>query len=92
MIADIGLQTIVDGMRGNNPGRPIPSNRVLGLPSIAAANRFLLENPEKATVVVHFRQDGEAVSYSLQTNTTVSCWQLYAYHLQLISSARPSPA
>jgi hypothetical protein len=69
-------------MRTSNPGRPIPASSVLGFASIAAANAFLLANPERAPAGVHFLVGDNApgavagaaaagINYVLQVNATV---------------------
>lgn len=59
-------------MRLNNPGRPIPADRVLGFASRQDSNAFLLANlGRRVNGAVHFNASGAAVSYVLQTNSTV---------------------
>lgn len=70
-------QSVVDAIRANNPGRPIPSDAVLGFASIADANTYLLDHPESALGGVHFLLDANgspsnpgALEYVLQSNFT----------------------
>jgi len=80
-------QSIAEGMRLNNPGRLIDPTAVLGFASIADANNFLEENPERVLGGVHFLLDANSgpnapptevpsdapfdLNYVLQINSTV---------------------
>lgn len=75
-IGNSAIDIIVEGIRANNPGRPIPVNSTLGLPDIEATNSWLLEHPEQALGALHFTEvatPGEPTSFSyvLQSNSTV---------------------
>lgn len=48
--------------------------QVIGFPDRAAANSFMLLNPNKVTAAVHLDVTApQAVGFTLQTNSTVSC-------------------
>ena len=64
-------------MMANNDGRPIPAAAVLGFPSPAAANAWMLANPRRAQVAVHFSvsADARTVGYGLQVNASSKAYR-----------------
>lgn len=68
--------SIATNMRTNNPGRPIPLDRVLSFASIDEANAWLYANPQRVIGGVHFLMSAATstingtVDYVIQTNST----------------------
>lgn len=55
----------------NNPGRTIPSTKVIGFATIADVNQWLLSNPMHTTGALHFQERSSSViAYGIQTNST----------------------
>jgi hypothetical protein len=64
------VQSIVETMRENNDP-PIKQDRVMGFDSQLAANEWLLENPARAAVGVHFAPSSPtSIDFTLQANTS----------------------
>lgn len=67
------LQSIVEAIRFNNPGREIPSNRVLGFASREDSNNFLSADLQRrVNGALHFAKSGSSISFTLQVNSSVS--------------------
>lgn len=63
--------TIVQNIMKNNPGRTIPSTKVIGFATIADVNQWLLSNPMHTTGALHFQERSSSViAYGIQTNST----------------------
>ena len=63
----------MDAIRLNNPGRQIPLDRILGFANREDSNAFLLSNLERrVNGGLHFNVSGNAISYTLQTNSSAS--------------------
>ena len=59
-------------IRLNNPGRPIPRARVLGVPSVVAANVYELANPQTVAGGLFFQRDPLGnLAFVVQSNSTV---------------------
>ena len=59
-------------IRLNNPGRPIPRARVLGFPSLEAANAYELANPQTVAGGLFFQRDPQGnLAFVVQSNSTV---------------------
>jgi len=64
----------VRAIRLNNPGRPIPRARVLGFPSVEAANAYELANPQIVAGGLFFQCDPLGnLAFVVQSNSTVRC-------------------
>ncbi|XP_060170118.1 ABC transporter A family member 2-like [Lycium barbarum] len=62
---------IVRKIMANNPGRPIPPNKVLAFNTKKDVNKWLFDNPVRCPAAVHFKiLNGNKIGYSLQTNST----------------------
>ena len=65
-------QAVVRAIRLNNPGRPIPRARVLGFPSVEAANAYELANPQTVAGGLFFQRDPLGnLAFVVQSNSTV---------------------
>lgn len=63
---------IVDAIRTNNPGRPIPTSRVGGFPTRTALNAFELAHPQTVLGGLIFQFDTSGnLGFIVQTNSTV---------------------
>ncbi|XP_024171029.2 ABC transporter A family member 2 [Rosa chinensis] len=65
------IQTIVDGIMANNPGRQIPSSKVKGFKSRDEVDKWLADNQKICPGALHFAvRDDKVISYGVQTNST----------------------
>ncbi|XVF51954.1 hypothetical protein PTKIN_Ptkin04bG0225500 [Pterospermum kingtungense] len=65
------LDRIVRAIRENNPGRPIPENKVKSFRTSGEVDEFLSKNHLHVPGALHFSEVNESViSYGLQTNST----------------------
>ncbi|KAJ0615074.1 putative ABC-type sulfate transporter [Helianthus annuus] len=65
------LGSIVDRIRANNPGRPIPSDKVRSFRTKNDVDAWLLANPMTCPGALHFvDRNATVISYGLQTNST----------------------
>ncbi|CAH1419862.1 unnamed protein product [Lactuca virosa] len=65
------IGSIVDQIRANNPGRPIPSTKVKSFRSKNDVDAWLVANPMKCPGALHFlERNATVISYGLQTNST----------------------
>ncbi|KAF7838425.1 ABC transporter A family member 2-like [Senna tora] len=69
--ANPAFQTIVNRIMANNPGRPIPSNKVLSFSNATEVDDWLFKNPMHCPGALHFSQKNTTViGYGVQTNST----------------------
>uniref|UniRef100_A0ACD5X2C7 Uncharacterized protein n=1 Tax=Avena sativa TaxID=4498 RepID=A0ACD5X2C7_AVESA len=62
---------LVDAIRANNPGRPIPSNKVLGFRTPDEVDAWLFQNPMRCPGALHFQDiNATQLTYGIQTNST----------------------
>uniref|UniRef100_A0A7N0VH21 ABC transporter domain-containing protein n=1 Tax=Kalanchoe fedtschenkoi TaxID=63787 RepID=A0A7N0VH21_KALFE len=67
------IRGIVDAIRDNNPGRPIPFEKVKYFKTTGAADRWLFGNQLRTTGALHFEEENSTViSYGIQTNSTLA--------------------
>ncbi|PKI78010.1 ABC transporter A family member 2-like isoform X2 [Punica granatum] len=65
------LRGIVNAIRANNPGRPIPASKVLSFSTADEVDRWLYEHPMRCPGALHFAEKNDSmISYGLQTNST----------------------
>ncbi|KAL5544418.1 hypothetical protein UlMin_008202 [Ulmus minor] len=65
------VQSIVNGIMANNPGRSIPSSKVLSFRTEAEVDDYLFNNPMHCPGALHFREiNSTVISYGIQTNST----------------------
>eukprot|EP00249_Psilotum_nudum_P021774 c28239_g1_i1 orf=514-3321(-) len=65
------VSVIVNNIMKNNPGRPIPSSKVLGFATTKDVNKWLLANRLRCTGALHFEERRSSViAYGIQTNST----------------------
>ncbi|XVF51956.1 hypothetical protein PTKIN_Ptkin04bG0225700 [Pterospermum kingtungense] len=65
------LHKIVKAIRENNPGRPIPENKVKSFGTPGEVDEFLLKNLLHILGALHFSEvNASVISYGLQTNST----------------------
>ncbi|MFS8016218.1 putative ABC transporter A, P-loop containing nucleoside triphosphate hydrolase [Helianthus anomalus] len=63
--------SIVDRIKANNPGRPIPSDKVRSFRTKNDVDAWLLANPMTCPGALHFvDRNATVISYGLQTNST----------------------
>ncbi|XP_016469345.2 ABC transporter A family member 2-like isoform X1 [Nicotiana tabacum] len=62
---------IVKRIMANNPGRPIPPNKVLAFNTREEVDKWLFDNPVRCPGALHFNViNGNIISYGIQTNST----------------------
>ncbi|XP_015077839.1 ABC transporter A family member 2-like [Solanum pennellii] len=62
---------VVKGIMANNPGRPIPADKVLAFNTAQDVDKWLFDNPVRCPAAVHFTiVKGNKISYGIQTNST----------------------
>uniref|UniRef100_J3MSS8 ABC transporter domain-containing protein n=1 Tax=Oryza brachyantha TaxID=4533 RepID=J3MSS8_ORYBR len=62
---------IVDAIRRNNPGRPIPADKVLGFNTPDEVDAWLFQNPMRCPGALHFQVINDTqIKYGIQTNST----------------------
>ncbi|XP_028787947.1 ABC transporter A family member 2-like isoform X2 [Neltuma alba] len=65
------FQTIVSRIMANNPGRPIPSSKVLSFSNAAEVDDWLFKNPLRCPGALHFTEkNATVIGYGVQTNST----------------------
>ncbi|KAM6594096.1 hypothetical protein CsatA_001799 [Cannabis sativa] len=65
------IQRIVGSIMENNPGRPIPSTKVMSFESTAEVDEWLFSNPMMTPGALHFSElNASVISYGIQTNST----------------------
>ncbi|CAM6104749.1 unnamed protein product [Calypogeia fissa] len=65
------INSIVDNIRSNNPGRAIPVSKTLGFASASDADDWLLANPMRIPGGIHFlERSSSVIAYGIQTNST----------------------
>ncbi|KAL8130679.1 hypothetical protein V2J09_019834 [Rumex salicifolius] len=65
------ISQIVDRIRTNNPGRPIPSSKVISFATADEVDTWLFNNPMRCPGALHFVDVNRTViSYGVQTNST----------------------
>lgn len=65
------LRSIVSRIMTNNPGRPIPSNKVLSFRNTSEVDEWLFSNPMQCPGALHFlERNATVISYGIQTNST----------------------
>ncbi|XP_030521657.1 ABC transporter A family member 2-like isoform X1 [Rhodamnia argentea] len=62
---------IVDGIRNNNPSRPIPESKVLSFGTTEEVDAWLYSNPMRCPGALHFTEmNASVIQYGIQTNST----------------------
>ncbi|KAJ8536452.1 hypothetical protein K7X08_034853 [Anisodus acutangulus] len=62
---------IVSGIMANNPGRSIPSSKVLSFRTRDEVDEWLFKNPMRCPGALHFvERNASVISYGIQTNST----------------------
>eukprot|EP00271_Cylindrocystis_brebissonii_P002761 TRINITY_DN13562_c0_g1_i1.p1 TRINITY_DN13562_c0_g1~~TRINITY_DN13562_c0_g1_i1.p1 ORF type:complete len:960 (+),score=162.56 TRINITY_DN13562_c0_g1_i1:682-3561(+) len=69
------ITSLVANLTANNPGRPIPSSKVLGFATPDDVDAWLLQNPYRSTGALHFRITDAGLGYGLQTNSTAKSYR-----------------
>ncbi|CAN4100428.1 unnamed protein product [Withania somnifera] len=65
------IESIVSGIMANNPGRPIPSNKVKSFGTKEDLNNWLLSDPMSTPGALHFvERNATVISYGVVTNTS----------------------
>ncbi|KAG6412263.1 hypothetical protein SASPL_124937 [Salvia splendens] len=65
------IREIVRRIRANNPGRPIPENKVRDFRTPDETDDWLASNPMQSAGALHFRdRNATVISYGIQTNST----------------------
>ncbi|XP_078428107.1 ABC transporter A family member 2-like [Wolffia australiana] len=65
------IKKIVDSIMVNNPGRPIPADKVLSFRTADDVDVWLLANPMQCPGALHFTEiSSKVISYGIQTNST----------------------
>ncbi|XP_028787945.1 ABC transporter A family member 2 [Neltuma alba] len=65
------FQTIVNRIMANNPGRPIPSSKVISFGNAAEVDDWLFNDPMRCPGALHFNEkNATAIGYGVQTNST----------------------
>ncbi|KAL4559228.1 hypothetical protein LXL04_031363 [Taraxacum kok-saghyz] len=65
------IGSIVDQIRANNPGRPIPSTKVKSFRAKGDVDAWLFVNPMSCPGALHFlERNATVISYGIQTNST----------------------
>ncbi|KAJ3687336.1 hypothetical protein LUZ61_016500 [Rhynchospora tenuis] len=65
------VASIVQAIMANNPGRPIPSSKVMSFETPADVDKWLLDNPMHCPGALHFTvKNATVISYGIQTNST----------------------
>ncbi|KAJ8764040.1 hypothetical protein K2173_004931 [Erythroxylum novogranatense] len=65
------FHTLVRSIMDNNPGRPIPANKVTSFRAREDVDAWLLQNPMRCSGALHFREiNSTAISYGVQTNSS----------------------
>ncbi|KAL3528348.1 hypothetical protein ACH5RR_007670 [Cinchona calisaya] len=65
------IRRIVDRILANNPGRPIPSTKVLSFTTQNEVDNWLVNNPMHCPGALHFwERNATIISYGIQTNST----------------------
>ncbi|CAN6923811.1 unnamed protein product [Brassica oleracea] len=65
------VRDIVDAIRANNPGRPIPEDKVRSFAAPDDVDAWLMANPLRTPGALHFKERNPTViSYGIQTNST----------------------
>ncbi|XP_057465021.1 ABC transporter A family member 2-like [Actinidia eriantha] len=65
------IGSIVDRIRENNPGRPIPLNKVQAFRTKSEVDQWLFSNPMSCPGALHFvERNATVITYGIQTNST----------------------
>ncbi|KAJ1691633.1 hypothetical protein LUZ63_015788 [Rhynchospora breviuscula] len=65
------ISSLVQSIMKNNPGRPIPANKIMSFETPEDVDVWLLNNPRRSSGALHFTvQDSTVISYGIQTNST----------------------
>jgi hypothetical protein len=65
------VRGLVDAIRRNNPGRPIPADKVLGFRTPDDVDAWLFQNPMRCPGALHFQDiSATQIKYGIQTNST----------------------
>ncbi|KAI8528925.1 hypothetical protein RHMOL_Rhmol12G0185900 [Rhododendron molle] len=65
------IASIVSSIMANNPGRPIPSEKVMAFRTKSEVDDWLLSNPMTCPGALHFAERSDTViTYGIQTNST----------------------
>ncbi|KAF8005573.1 hypothetical protein BT93_K0001 [Corymbia citriodora subsp. variegata] len=69
--ASAAVAAIVDGIRNNNPGRPIAESKVLSFGTTEEVDTWLSSNPMQCPGALHFTEmNSSVIRYGIQTNST----------------------
>ncbi|XP_044477584.1 ABC transporter A family member 2-like [Mangifera indica] len=67
----VRVQRIVSAIMQNNPGRAIPSNKVMSFRTKTEVDEWLFDNPLRCPGALHFvDRNATVISYGIQTNST----------------------
>ncbi|KAJ0048785.1 hypothetical protein Pint_15238 [Pistacia integerrima] len=67
----VRVQRIVSAIMKNNPGRAIPSNKVISFRTKTEVDEWLFDNPLRCPGALHFvDRNATVISYGIQTNST----------------------
>ncbi|OVA09055.1 ABC transporter-like [Macleaya cordata] len=65
------IQSIVNNIMANNPGRPIPAEKVRAFDTKEDVDAWLFSDPMRCPGALHFRdRNATVISYGIQTNST----------------------
>ncbi|XP_058181556.1 ABC transporter A family member 11-like [Rhododendron vialii] len=65
------IASVVGQIMANNPGRPIPANKVKSFETKKEVDEWLLNNPMRCPGALHFEErSANVISYGIQTNST----------------------
>ncbi|KAI4374544.1 hypothetical protein MLD38_012526 [Melastoma candidum] len=65
------IRNVIDAIVRNNPGRPIPSDKVMSFGTPAEVDAWLLANPMRCPGALHFNDvNATVIGYGVQTNST----------------------
>ncbi|KAK6924975.1 ABC transporter-like, ATP-binding domain [Dillenia turbinata] len=69
--SSLRVQSVVNRIMENNPGRPIPSYKVMSFSTSDEVDEWLLNHPMRCPGALHFiDQNATVINYGLQTNST----------------------
>ncbi|KAL8140464.1 hypothetical protein V2J09_006485 [Rumex salicifolius] len=70
------ISQIVDRIRANNPGRPIPPSKVKSFASTEEVDAWIMNNSNRCSGALYFAdRNATVISYGIQTNSTAIQWK-----------------
>lgn len=67
------IESIVNGVRANNPGRPIPPEKVKSFRTKEEVDQWLFTNQMRCPGALHFQErNATVITYGIQTNSTAA--------------------